>query len=211
MIRPLVIIGCGGFGREVFSIVAALRSRGSNWYVEGFVDDGPSHRDAVLVADLGSRLLGSINELGGRGPVNSVIAIGSGPARASISQRLSGSSISWATLVHPDTTVGLQVDIGEGTIIAAGARLSTNIRVGRHVQIDQNATIGHDTEIGDFSRLNPQACVSGSVVLGNQVMIGAGATVLQGLRVNNSAVVGAGAVVVRDICDSAKVKGVPAR
>ena len=86
----------------------------------------------------------------------------------------------WATLVHPDATVGPDVVLGPGTVIAPGARLSTAIRGGRHLQVDQNATVGHDTVLGDYVRLNPQACVSGSVHHRRPLLVGAGAVVLEG-------------------------------
>jgi sugar O-acyltransferase (sialic acid O-acetyltransferase NeuD family) len=208
----LVIIGCGGFGREVFALVEALRAQGGSWVVEGFVDDAPSDLDLARVGELGSRVVGSVNDLVARtSPFSAVVAIGSPQIRRAIVDKLSVAPVSWAVLVHPDTTIGTRVGLGAGSIVAPGARLSTNIVVGRHVHIDQNVTVGHDCDLGDYSRLNPQACISGSVVLQEQVLVGASATVLQGLRVAASSIIGAGAVVVRDVPASTVVKGVPAR
>jgi sugar O-acyltransferase (sialic acid O-acetyltransferase NeuD family) len=212
MSQRLVIIGCGGFGREVFALVEALRSVGSTWEVEGFADDAPSDLDLARVGDLGSQVIGTVTDLAERvSPFNAVVAIGSPQARIAITDRLSHAPVVWPALVHPDATIGSRVGVGAGSIIAAGARLSTNIVVGRHVHIDQNVTVGHDCSLGDYSRLNPQACISGSVVVEEQVLVGANATVLPGLRAGASSIIGAGAVVVRDIPSLTVVKGVPAR
>ena len=212
MRRPLVIIGCGGFGREVFTLVQALRTVGEDWNVEGFVDDAPSDRDVDRVRDLGSQVIGNVTDLASRAsPVHAVVAIGSAPARVAITERLADAPISWPVLVHPAATVGSQVQFGVGSIVVAGARLSTNIVVGRHVHIDQNATVGHDSSLADFSRLNPQACISGSVTIEMGALVGANATILPGLVVGASATVAAGAVAVRDVPRTAVVKGVPAR
>lgn len=210
MTRELVIIGCGGFGREVWGLVSALRIAGSPWRVAGFVDDDPSPANLRLVERLGSAVIGAIGALRqGRRAV--VAAVGDPATRARIVHELIGADLEWPVLIHPDATVGPDVAVGEGTVIAAGARLSVHIEVGAHVHVDQNVTVGHDSRIGAFSRLNPQACLSGAVTLGRQVLAGANATILPGLSVGDGAVVGAGAVVVRDVPAAAVVKGVPAR
>ncbi len=212
MTTGLVIIGCGGFGREVFGIVAAVNAAGGDWTVEGFVDDGPSPHDQKAVAALGSVLLGTVDDLVGRAePATVIVAIGSPSVRRRITERLAGVDVTYPTLVHPDATVGSDVILGSGTVVAPGARLSTAICVGRHVHIDQNVAVGHDTVIADFARLNPQACISGSVSIDTEALIGANATVLQGLRVGAGATVGAGGVVVRNVAPHCTVKGIPAR
>lgn len=212
MSGPLLIIGCGSFGREVLALVKALNLRGGGWEILGFVDDHPTPSDLERVALLRSRVIGNIDELRVRKqPVASVIGVGSPKARRLIADRLRGSAVNWAVLIHPDSTLGTEIRLGPGTVIAAGARLSTVITVGRHVHVDQNAKVGHDSSLGAFSRLNPQACVSGSVTIGEEALIGAHATVLPGLNVGDQATVGAGAVVVSSVPAGHVVKGVPAR
>lgn len=212
MSRPVVIVGCGGFGREVWSIVQALNAGGDSWTVEGFVDDAPTDESLHRVHALGSDVIGSVGELRRRkSRYAAVLAVGSPAARQDIASSLAGTDVEYPRLIHPDSTLGHLVDFADGVIIAPGARLSTNILLGAHAQVDQNATVGHDSQIGAFSRLNPQACVSGSVRIGRGVLVGAGATILQGLAVGDGAVVGAAACVVRDVAAGAVVKGVPAR
>lgn len=209
---PLVIIGAGGFGREVFGIVEALRASGADWEVRGFVDDDPSTEDLERVAALGTRLIGTVGDFASAGESHDVVvAIGSPAARRRVVALLDHSDVSFPSLVHPAATLGPGVVLAAGAVVAPGARLSTNIAVGRHVHIDQNVTVGHDSVLGDFSRLNPQACVSGSVRIGSGALVGASATILQGLAVGDDALVGAGAVVTRDVAASSIVKGVPAR
>ncbi len=212
MRTPLVIIGCGGFGREVFNLVQAINARRPRWQVEAFVDDHPSDRDLQRVSALGAGYVGTVETLARRpGPFNVLVAVGDAMARVAIVGKLANASVTFPVLLHPEATVGPDVVVGSGSIVAAGARLSANIIVGQHVQIDQNATVGHDSHIGDFARLNPQACVSGSVAVGMRSLIGASATVLQGLSIGDGAVVGAGACVVHNVANGTTVKGVPAR
>ena len=192
MRTALVIVGCWGFGREVFGIVRAINAAGGDWHFEGFVDDDPSADRAAVVA-LGARILGTVDRLAERPDMfHAVVAIGSGAVRRAVVDRLEYAPVTYPVLIHPDATIGLHVSIDVGVVVAPGAWLSTNITVGAHVHIDQNATVGHDSVLHDFSRLNPQACVSGSVVVETGALIGASATVLQGLRVGEFAVVGGG-------------------
>ena len=212
MTSPLFIIGAGGFGREVFSIIEAIESDGQKLNFQGFIDDAPSQSHRERVSALGSCMAGSIRDLRRRTePFSTVIAVGSPSRRQTIATLLSNCPVSYATLIHPHTSIGREVRFAEGTIVAAGSRLSTNIEIGRHVHIDQNATVGHDSVLGHFSRLNPQACISGAVSVGQGSLVGANATILPGLKVGNGAIVGAGAVLTRDVPAGAIVKGVPAR
>lgn len=211
--NALVIVGAGGFGREVFEIVRAMRHAGTaEWWVEGYVDDAPSPHTSELLGQLSMHLLGPVDCLmqGSEG-LGVVLAVGNPRARRALASRLAPISPHYPVLVHPDATVGGEVNLGAGTVICPGARLSTQISLGAHVHVDQNATIGHDATIGDYSRLNPQACVSGAVRIEQDVLIGANATVLQGLTVGRGALVGAGAVVTRPVGTGRIVKGVPAR
>ncbi|WP_238007273.1 acetyltransferase [Dactylosporangium sp. AC04546] len=203
----LVIVGCGGHGRELLMI-----ARAAGLPVRGFVDDGPSQRNLDRVAALGVPFLGPTSRLSDERPsIGYVIGIGDPRTRARIDERLRLHGLPAANLVHPAATIGTDAVVDEGFVAFAGARVTTNVRVGRHVHLNQNATVGHDTELADFVQVNPLAAISGDCHVGPEVLIGTTACVLQGLRVGEGATVGAGACVTRDVDPKATVKGVPAR
>lgn len=212
---PIVILGCGGHGREVYGIIRAINESdptGSAWRMLGFLDDSPSPLQLARVERLGLPYLGEIEALAEiTAEVRYVIGIGLPKVRSEVALRPILGQRSGATLIHPAATIGPDVTLGAGCVVFAGARITTNVVIGQHVHLNQNATLAHDCAVGDSAGLNPMATVSGECVLGQQALIGAAAVVLRGLRIGAGAVVGAGACVVRDVPDNAVVKGVPAR
>jgi sugar O-acyltransferase (sialic acid O-acetyltransferase NeuD family) len=204
----VVIIGAGGLGREVLDILESINKHRPTYEVLGFLDDKGGDRD--LLAGRGMTVLGKVEQLGSL-DAQYLIAIGASEPRRRIDAFATEHGRQAAIAIHPAATLGSDVVIGPGTIIAAGARLTTNIKLGRHVQIHTNATVGHDADLQDYVTVLPGANVGGSVTLEQEATIGSGAVVIQGLTIGAQTTVGAGAVVVRDLPEGVTAVGVPAR
>lgn len=209
----LVIVGAGGFGREVLDVVEAMNAAGAGIRFLGYVDD--SDTSVPLLDRRGAPYLGAVELLADGSEVDPqagfVIGIGAGAVRRDLAGILTNSGRHPLVLIHPMATVGGDCRIGDGCILTAGARVTTNIILGRHTQLHVNSTIGHDSVLDDFVSVYPGATVSGDVHLGEGVTVGTGANVLPGLTVGAGAFVGAGAVVTSDVEAGTTVAGVPAR
>jgi len=209
---PIVIIGCGGFGREVHDVIDAINELKPTWNLLGYLDDRPEPVNVSLVESRSSQVLGTTDWLTTVGQeVQFVIGIGTGKTRRIIDERLSSAGFTAATLLHPAATLGHDVRIGPGSVICAGVRATTNISLGRHVHLNINTTVGHDCTLEDYVTVNPLVAISGGVTVGTETMLGTHSAILQNLAVGERSVVGAGSCVVKDVPDDIVVKGVPAR
>lgn len=208
--RPIVIIGAGGFGREVLDVLRAVATASDSDEFLGFVaaDEPDSH----LLDRIGATWLGTEDVLSSLPKETQfLIGIGSPEVREAIDQRVTALGLEAGSAVHPSATFGAANAIAAGVVICSHVSVTTNIQIGRHVHVNLNSTIGHDAILEDYVTINPGANISGSVRLEKGVTIGTGAAVIQGITVGEGATVGAGAVVVRDVRAGVVVKGVPAR
>lgn len=212
MSTPLIIIGCGGFGREVHDLVDAINEKKLTWDLLGYLDDRPEAVNVSRVESRDSKVLGGTDWLMTAGhDVQFVIGIGTGKTRRIIDERLRSAGFTAAALVHPAATLGHDVRIQPGVVICAGVRATTNISLGRHVHLNINTTVGHDCTLDDYVTVNPLVAISGGVTVGTETMLGTHSAILQNLEIGERSVIGAGSCVVRDVDDDAMVKGVPAR
>jgi len=208
--RTLVIVGAGGFGREVLDVITAINERERAWDVVGFIaDDEP---DSDVLARIGCPWLGPVGAYADSPSADHyVIGVGNPAARRSVAMQLDTAGLTPALLIHPSATIGADVELGAGSVICSNVSLTTNIRLGRHVHVNLNSTIGHDSRIADFVTINPLVAVSGDVCLDEDVTMGTHSSILQGLHVGTRSFVGAGAVVTKDVAPGTTVVGVPAK
>ncbi|MGY4909860.1 acetyltransferase [Micromonospora aurantiaca (nom. illeg.)] len=214
MTNDIVIVGCGGHGRETLGIIRAINRAAPRppWRILGFVDDDPSDLNLKRVHRLDAAYLGATHRLVDLPPsTHLILSIGDPRTRKAVGERIDRYGLPAAVLVHPSAEIGEDTVAGEGLLVFAGARVTTNVRLGRHVHLNQNVTIGHDCTLADYVSVNPLAAVSGDCRIASGVMIGTNATVLQALEVGADSIVGAGACVVRSVPERTVVKGVPAR
>lgn len=206
----VVVVGASGFGRESLDVLEAMRVAGTPLEILGVVDDAPAQICLDRLAGRGMEYLGKIDDwLSRSGESKFVLGIGSPQVRRRLVEKLEAAGLSAFTAVHPSTTIGSTPSIGEGSVICAGAAISSHVTLGRHVHINPNSTIGHDSTLADFVSINPAAVVSGHVTLGRGVLVGASATILQQCSVGENSIIGAAALVTKNVPRNVVVKGIP--
>lgn len=208
--KNLVIIGAGGFGREVADTVASINAKAATYKVLGFIDDDEG---------IWGRTTNDITVLGGRDTLKKlcvgralcgVMAILNADARRQLAAALAG-MITWENIVHPTALVSRYAQLGVGNILREFVVVASNAVVGDHCMVNANSGLGHDVRVGDFASVMTHCDVTGGATLGASVFMGTGARVLPGVKVGDRAFICAGAVVFSDVEEGSKVLGNPAR
>jgi sugar O-acyltransferase (sialic acid O-acetyltransferase NeuD family) len=206
--RPVVIVGAGGFGREVLDVIEAADAVSPRFRLVGFVDDNAGHRQ--ILAERGAELLDGFHDPRAVG-ASYVVAVGDPGIRRKLVRSAEEAGLVPFQVWHPTAVAGAVNTIGEGMVACAHVSMTTNITLGRHVHLNLNSTVGHDCVFGDFVTVNPGANISGSVELGHGVTVGTGAVIIQGVKVGDGTIVGAGSTVTRDLPANVVAVGAPAR
>jgi sugar O-acyltransferase (sialic acid O-acetyltransferase NeuD family) len=208
--EQLVIVGAGGFGREVSLLVEEInQAAGERWRFLGFIDEYQALWGKAL---RGYHVLGGWEALAELPQdVKVICVVGEPTLKRKLVEKALAMGRDFATLIHPEVKLAVDVEVGRGVLINKGCLLTTNISIGEHVSINPGCGLGHDAVIGAFTTLMWRVNISGNVKIGEGCLLGTGATVLQGLNVGAGSIVGAGAVVTKDIPKSCTAVGIPAK
>lgn len=210
MPEDLVIFGIGGMAREAHQIVEDINALAPQFNFLGFIDENAANHGLDIH---GFPVLGGMEWLAQHGHAGLQVVIG--VANTSARQKIVADieqccKVSFRKLVHPRAWIGNRVTLGEGAIICADARVTTDITIGRHVIVNVGATVCHDSNIHDYVTISPSVNVSGAVQVGAGCDLGTGSAIIQGKNIGSWSIVGAGAVVIHDVACDVTVVGAPA-
>lgn len=208
--KPIVVLGCGGLGRETMWLAEVVNAQSSAYRLLGFLDDDSSKYGEVL-SDY--PVLGGPEwiESCGEDQLCAVLGVGDPATKYSLVQRVLSFGVEFPQLIHPNVEMSSRVELGAGVVIGAGSVLTVDIAIHDYTWVNLDCTIGHDARLGAYSQLNPSVNISGHVTVGEGVEIGTGAIIIPGVEVGDGAVIGAAACVVRDVPPNTTVVGLPAK
>lgn len=208
--KDLVIIGAGGFGREVAQLIEDINSDKNTWNLLGFIDEFSEKNKTVIY---NYPVLGGLDWFEDRtkNRVGTVCAIGNPKDKYRLLERAAAYEVDFVNLIHPNAKTNKYAEFGWGCIVCGNSFISVNTKIGNHVSINPGCGIGHDTVVGDYSSLYWNVTLSGNVSIGQGCEIGSNACVIPKRTVGKWSVIGAGAVVIKDLPDNCIAVGIPAR
>lgn len=203
MKNKLLIIGASGHGK----VVADIAMKMNKWQNIAFLDN---NRD--IKTSLGLTVIGTSDDVFSYLDEYEIfVGIGDNTIRQRILRKLEMVGAIIPVLIHPNSVIGKQVEIGIGTVVMAGTVINCCTSIGKGCIINTGATIDHDNEIGDFVHISPGAHLAGSVKVGKESWLGIGSLISNNVNVTDKCKVGAGCVVVKDISEPGVYVGVPAK
>ncbi len=190
----LIIIGASGHGKVVADIARL------NGYTDiMFLDDDTSLKTC------GDYPVVGITKEASSYDCDKFVAIGNCEIRKRFLE-----DVDAVTLIHPNAVISDDVEIGDGSVVMAGAVINTSTRIGKGCIVNTCSSVDHDCFVDDYVHVAVGAHLCGTVNVGCETWIGAGAIISNNIEICGNCVIGAGAVVVKNIDKSGTYVGVPA-
>lgn len=206
--KNLLIIGAGGFGRELYQWCKEINAVTPKWSIRGFLDDNLEALDGI---DCDINVVGTIKDWQPSYDEEFVLGIAEPTTKEKIVSLLESKGASFVSVIHPEAKIGDFNKLGKGVVIYPGARVTVNATIGDFATILDLATVGHDAIVGNFTTVCGSCGINGHVAVADHVFIGSHVTVAPGCKIGSGAYVGGGSVVVKNVRAGYRVFGNPAK
>ncbi|WP_462411186.1 acetyltransferase [Neobacillus sp. Marseille-QA0830] len=205
--KRLIIVGAGGYGREMLTWAKDIQKENHVWEEIGFIDDNV---DALNPFSLDHKVVSTIEEYHPQEGDELICAIGSVADKLRICGQLLEKGAKFTNLIHPTAIVAENAVLGVGDILCPYSIVCTNATMGDFVILDSYSIVGHDAIVGNGCMVAGHSNIMGNVRIEDSVYVGGGATVLPQTHIRKNATIGAGSVVIRNVKENTTVFGNPA-
>jgi len=205
--KKIFVVGAGGQARVVIDIL--IDSGGYDVIAAVDLKAPQSPTSVFGVPVIGADEVWAY--LAKQGATQGIVAIGDNHIRKFRYSELLEHDFAAETLIHRSAVVAKNAELGDGSCLAPGAIIATDVIIGSNTIINSGAVIEHGSRVGPHVHIAPRAVIAGEVSIGEQAFIGTGAVIKERVRIGKNAVVGAGSVVLEDVPANSVAVGSPAR
>jgi sugar O-acyltransferase (sialic acid O-acetyltransferase NeuD family) len=207
-LKNLVIVGAGGFGREVYHWAKQSFAYETEFTIKGFLDDG---KNSIEESGITHPVLGKISEYLPNINDIFIMAIAAPKIKLEIAQSLISRGAKFTNVIHKSSIIIASAKIGSGIVVCPFSVISSKSVVEDHVFINTNTTIGHDAFIGKGSTISGHCDITGNCHLEEGVFLGSHACMVPKSHIGSYAIIGAGSCVIKKVAAAQTVVGVPAK
>lgn len=190
--------------------VEALDCLGSEWDCIGFISDNTEY---IGKTEYGIKIFdrSAIDEF----KHAQLLAVHGSPMsyqqREEILVRLNVDSNRYATVIHPNASIGKCVKLGKNVLIMAGVVITSNAVIKDHVVILPNSVVHHDCTVGELTLIAANVTIAGNVIVGRNCYIGASSSIRNNVSLDAKTLVGIGSNVISSFGENQQLIGNPAR
>lgn len=198
--NPIVILGAGGFAKEVCSWTNHI-----GWNIVAFFGQHEEKQRSIFSIPV-------VSDLSSFSGALFIAAVGDPKTRHKLwNEALVHGLIPCEPLLHRTAIIGENVKIGSGSIICPYAVITTDVMLGESVIVNLSSTVGHDCNLDSFVTISPGVNISGNCHIGRGAYIGTNAAIREKISIGANSVIGMGSVVVKNVPANTKCFGNPAR
>lgn len=205
--KKIIIIGAGGYGRELLQWIKDINAIKPIWEIAGFIDDNLHALDNIKCD---YRVIGRIFDWQPAEDEEFALALGNPQTKEKVVASMKARGAVFATVIHPTATLTQFSRYGEGLVMFPHSKLSVNSSVGDFVTI-LSSGIGHDVEIGDYTTVSGACSILRNVKIGKRVFLAANVAIANDLTIGDDAYIGLGSIVIKDVSAGQKTFCNPAR
>lgn len=211
MVKDIVLIGAGGFGREVANLIEKINRVEEKYHLVGFLDDDTEKYNTSTIIN-GYPWLGTKEwAIEHKDEYVFTCTIGKAAVKAKIQEHLESNGVKFESVFANGVYIPPSTTVGDGCVFYSNVGMSVNCKIGKGVLLNCGVTVGHDAVIGDYTAVMPGTGISGECKIGKKVDIGGHAFIIPGRKVGDGAVVAAGSIVFTNVKAGTTVIGNPAK